>query len=184
MTFIVAQQNPNLEGKIADSISSVVRRSFKNANRKSNAYTKEQETALLESYSSHNIRQNFEPLICAFAYNERLIGDGLVGTGFLNSGCYEYYNGIWTENQDVANGFLYGLYVRPRMQGRGIGMEMLLAIINIAKQHGIRRIQGFSTIFPRVAERYEQHGFELGVTDVLLNCAGTLVNFREINLYL
>lgn len=145
----LAHTGHTLEQRLAQDVSSLVNRSFKDAN-KTEAYSTPQESAFLTAYTAENLRILLPPITTYFAYD----GTKLIGTGFLAKG----KPGDFQDNG--VDAFLYGMYVDPRYKGQGIGSEILRKLLDEAKKQGIRTVHALATDFPKVVPFYLKHGFE------------------------
>ena len=118
-----------LDDKLLGEVYSVVAPSMRSNSR---YYDPASIEAALQAYEPRRFREWGQPLLSVFAYD----GKKLVGTGFLKNRKFE---NVATETE---GGYLFGVFVLPEYQGRGIGRKIIETQIEHAKRVGIKILRG------------------------------------------
>jgi len=167
--------------KLAQDISELVNKSFRDANGEFSTYSEEQSEAFLRSYTPEAILQNpLEPIVSVFAYIPRIIRNKkIIGSGFLAHGNPSKFV------RNDSDAFAYGLYVDPKYQNHGIGRTIVDKYVGHAKKNGIIRIHAFTTKFPGNLEHHLKWGFrhpegKREPFEVNVPFSGKLLGFYEV----
>ena len=126
----VPSTSPTLDERLLENVYAVVAPSMRS---NSKYYDPASIEVALQAYEPHRFREWGHPLLLSvFAYD----GEKMVGTGFLKHRKFD------NTAAETDGGYLFGGFVLPEYQRRGIGRRIIETQIDHAKRIGIKVLRG------------------------------------------